>query len=202
VAPDGRSRVSGVVLAGGASRRLGGGLPKQLREWHGEPLVRRVARRALASRLDEVLVVVGHRGDEVRDALHGLAVRIVDNPRHAEGQSTSVVAGLAALAAHRDGAIFIPADMPHLDAALLDRLIAVWEATAAPIVLPSHRGRRGAPVLFDRRLFDELARIRGDEGGRQLFPAHEEEIVEVPIASKEALQDVDTAHDLTGAGEG
>jgi len=192
----GTSRVSGVVLAAGASRRLPGDLPKQLLEWRGEPLVRRVARQARASRLAEVLVVIGHRGDAVRQALAGLDVGIVENPSYAEGQSTSVVAGLTALTASSRAAIFIPADMPNLEAPLFDRLIAAWEESDAPIVLPSHRGRRGAPVLFDRRLFAQLAAIRGDEGGRQLFPAHEAEIVEVEVESAEALRDVDSEEDL------
>ncbi len=189
----GRGGVSGVVLAAGRSTRFAGPVPKQLALVEGEPLVRRTARRALASRLAEVLVVVGFAADEVRAALAGLPVRIVENPDFATGQSSSVRAGLAAVEAGAGAAMFLPADQPRLSAEAIDRIVAKWEATSGPIVVPTFQGRRGAPVVFDRALFPELATIAGDEGGRQLFPRHEGEIVEVPLPSAEPLSDLDEA---------
>lgn len=195
--------VAGVVLAAGRSTRLPGARPKQLLDWRGEPLVRHVARQAQASQLTPVVVVVGHAAQEVQQALTGLGVEIVPNARFAEGQSVSVRAGLERLeqvAPACGAAAFLPADLPHLEAGLIDRLIVTWEASGAPIVLPAYRGRRGAPVLFDRRLFAELATIAGDVGGRQLFPAYEREIVEVELDSATPLLDVDTEEDLERLG--
>ncbi len=184
--------VSGVILAAGPSTRFGDAGPKQLLPFRGEPLVRRIARQALASQLEEVVVVVGYRSEEVRGALQGLAVRIVDNPRWESGQSSSVKVGLRSVDARAGAAMFLPADQPYLTSAVIDRILQAYQRSGGPIVVPVFRGQRGAPVLFDRALFGELARIEGDRGGRQLFADHPEEIVEVTLPSRRALLDVDT----------
>ncbi|HRC87203.1 MAG TPA: nucleotidyltransferase family protein, partial [Thermoanaerobaculia bacterium] len=150
-----RARISAVLLAAGRSTRFGGDQPKQLYPWEGEPLVRRTARAALAAGFDELLVVVGHRSREVEAALAGMAVKVVANPRFAEGKASSVAAGLAAVSPRSAAAVFLPCDQPWLDTELLLGLAEAYRLTSAGstgggIVVPSFEGRRGAPVLFDR----------------------------------------------------
>lgn len=189
------SNVSGVILAAGPSSRFGTDLPKQLWPIEGETLVRRVARRALSSRLAEVVVVVGHRAGQVSAALDGLQVEVVENPGFSAGQACSVRAGLRAVGSDASGTLFMPVDQPHLDVDLIDDLIGLFETTGGPIVVPTFEGTRGAPVLFARSLFPELDRLEGDAGGRQLFPLHDDGIVELPLADSTPLQDVDTPED-------
>ena len=179
----------GVVLAAGGSRRFGGPQPKQLVEIDGEPAVRRAARVALAARLDGVAVVTGHAAEGVRRALGGLAVELVHNPAWREGQSGSVRAGLAAVAAGAAAVVFVPCDQPFLTSELIDRLIARHAAGGAVIVAPSWRGRRGAPVLIDRALFAEIDGITGDAGARQLFGRHT--VAEVGLGYEAPLLDFD-----------
>lgn len=203
MATDGSSRsaagravqVSGVLLAAGESSRMDEGQVKQLLPVGSEPLVRRVAREAVASRLSEVIVVVGFAADDVRQALAGLDVRIIDNPGYGEGQSTSVKAGLAVIEPTADAALFIPADQPFLTSAIIDRLIATYQESGGPIVLPVYQERRGAPVLLDRSLFPELSRITGDEGGRQLVRRQPDKVIAVVLDSEKPLLDIDTAED-------
>jgi molybdenum cofactor cytidylyltransferase len=184
--------VAGVVLAAGESRRMGQGPPKQLLSFEGEPLVRRVARVALASSLDEVIVVVGHAAADVRQALAALSVRTVTNPDYAAGQSTSVKVGLENVAPTADAAMFIPVDQPLITPRFIDRLVSAYSRTRAAIVLPTHAGRRGAPVLLDRTLFLELAKITGDAGGRQILDRYTDRIVSVPLEDPAPLLDIDT----------
>lgn len=192
------SRIAGIVLAAGSSRRFTGGAAKQLARIDGEPLVRRIARRALASRLDRILVVVGHESATVSAVLAGLAVEVVDNPDHPEGQSTSVRAGLSRLGTESDAAIFLPVDQPGVTAELLDRLIERFESGRASIVIPTCRGRRRSPVLVARDLFARLARIDGDEGGRQIFAeVAAERVAELEIDDPSTLDDIDTVEDLS-----
>jgi molybdenum cofactor cytidylyltransferase len=191
-----RGSVSGVVLAAGGSERFGGPLPKQLAPFAGEPLVRRAVRVALAADLGEVLVVTGHRAVEVEAALAGLPVTVVSNPEWAQGQSTSVKAALERLAPTAAAAIFLACDQPFLDAALIDQLVEAWRESGGPIVAPTHRGRRGAPTLFDRSLFGELGRITGDTGGRQVIARHLQAVVGVELPDARPLADVDTVEDL------
>ncbi|MDX1389331.1 MAG: nucleotidyltransferase family protein, partial [Acidobacteriota bacterium] len=196
--PGDASTVSGVVLAAGSSKRFGGDTPKQLLEIGAEPLVRRTVASALGANLSEVIVVVGHRGADVRAALDGLAARIVENPRFSEGQSTSVATGLRAVDPRARAAMFIPCDQPFLTVAVLDALIAAFDRTGGPIVVPQHGGRRGAPVTFARALFAELEAIEGDVGGRSILPCHEDDIVTVELDNGQPLLDINTPEDYDG----
>lgn len=193
--PDGQSTplVTGVILAAGRSSRFSGARPKQLHRVEGQPLVARTARTALASRLRQIVVVAGHYGAEVGAALAGLAIEVVENPDFAEGQSTSVHAGLSRVEADAEAAMFIPCDLPHLDADTIDRLIATYAESRGPIVVPVFERTRRAPVLIDRSLFAEIETITGDEGARQIFALHEAKIVEVGFASDAPFRDLDRA---------
>ncbi len=191
-----QAECSGVILAAGTSSRFAGASePKQLLELDGRPLLRRVAEAALGSRLAEVVAVLGHAADRVAGALSGLEVRTVENPDYRRGQSTSVRAGLASVAPAARAVLFLPADQPLVSSRLIDRLIETWEAGAG-IAVPVCAGERGAPVLFDRAFFAELAALEGDAGGRRLLPRHPDEIVEVEVEDPAELADVDTVDDL------
>lgn len=190
------SAVAGVILAAGRSERFVGRSTKLLAELEGEALVRRVVRAALGSRLDQVVVVLGHAAAEIRHALAGFEVAWVRNPDYAVGQSTSVRAGLEQVASSMRAAVFLPADQPLVSSALIDRLIAAYEESGRPIVRPRAGGRPGAPILWDRSLFPELAEIVGDSGGRQLMARYAGEVLDVEIEDPRALADIDTIDDL------
>jgi molybdenum cofactor cytidylyltransferase len=185
-------RVAAIVLAAGRSTRMGGP-NKLLAEIGGKPLVRIAAEQALASRARPVVVVTGHQRDQVEAALKGLAVKIVHNPDFAEGLSTSLKVGIAALPADVDGTIVCLGDMPQVDAALIDRLVGAFDPEkGALVVVPTIAGKRGNPVVWSRRFFGDLAKLDGDVGARHLIGSYPEAVVEVPLTGHAALVDVDT----------
>jgi molybdenum cofactor cytidylyltransferase len=193
--PDGR-RVAAIVLAAGRSTRMGGP-NKLLAEVGGKPLARIAAEEALASRADPVIVVTGHQRERVEQTLAGLKVRFVHNPDYADGLSTSLKAGIAAVPAEADGAVVCLGDMPQVRAALIDRMIAAFDpARGALVVVPTIEGKRGNPVLWSRRFFPELAGLEGDVGARHLIGAYGEALTEVP-ADAAALIDIDTPEALS-----
>ena len=188
--------VAAVVLAAGRSTRMGGP-NKLLQSVGGRALVRIAAETALASRASQVVVVTGHQAAEVEAALQGLSVTFVHNPDYAEGLSTSVRTGIAALPASVDAAVICLGDMPRVGAALIDRLIEAFDpSSGALIVLPSHVGQRGNPVLWARRFFEDLKALEGDTGARQILARHGDGIVEVPVTDEGASFDVDTPEAL------
>ncbi len=197
--PDGPPKVAAIVLAAGSSRRMGG--PNKLTATiDGRPIVRIAVEAALASRAEPVIVVTGHRSTEVEAALGGLEVRFVHNPDHAGGLSTSLQRGIESLAPETDGAVVVLADMPRVDAATIDRLIAAFDPGAdALIVVPTFEGKRGNPVLWSRRLFADLLAVEGDTGGRHLIGANRDAVVEVEVGPAVAI-DVDTPEGLAAAG--
>jgi molybdenum cofactor cytidylyltransferase len=184
--------VGTIVLAAGRSTRMGGP-NKLLAEIAGRPLVRIAVEQALASRARPVVVVTGHQRAEVEAALKGLSITTVHNPDYAHGLSTSLKAGIAALPANVDGAVVCLGDMPQVDAALIERLIAAFDPEqGALVVVPSIAGKRGNPVVWSRRFFADLAQLEGDVGARHLIGSYPEAVVEVSVTGRAALIDVDT----------
>ena len=183
--------VAGIILAAGASRRMG--RSKQLLLWRGKPFICQVAHTALDAGLAPAVVVTGAEADDVRAALAGVPVEIVHNPGWAEGQSTSVRMGLQALSPETTAAIFLLADQPHIPVELVRALAERHAQTQPPIVAPMIEGRRGNPVLFDRSTFPDLMSLRGDAGGRLLFSRYS--ITAVPWDDASLLLDVDTLED-------
>lgn len=185
-------RVAAIVLAAGRSTRMGGP-NKLLAEIRGTPIVRIAAEQALASRAAPVIVVTGHQREQVEGALKGLSVALAHNPDFADGLSTSLKAGLAALPDDVDGAIVILADMPQVDAALIDKLLAAFDPERGSLaVVPTIEGKRGNPVVWSRRFFPSLMTLEGDVGARHLIGENVDAVTEVPVDGQAALVDVDT----------
>ena len=190
-------RIAAVVLAAGASRRMGGA-DKLLADLNGAPLVRRTVERVLESTARPVAAVVADA--RVAAALNGLPVQIVFNSDAASGMASSLKAGLAALPVDVDGAAVCLGDMPQAPGALIDRLIAAFEPLAVRgIIAPTRRGRRGHPVLWGRGLFGEIAKLTGDVGARAVLEAHSDKLFLLETDDDGALFDVDTPDDLEKA---
>jgi molybdenum cofactor cytidylyltransferase len=184
--------VTAVVLAAGASRRFGA--HKLLVPLGGMPLVARTVGAVAASAADDVVVVLGRDARRVRRALADLRAAFVTNPAFAEGMSTSLRAGVAAVPAQADALVVVLADQPELASDAIDLVIAAFRDSGAPIVRPVYDGVPGHPVLFSRALFPELALVTGDEGARAVLARHAARVLDVPVAAP-APRDVDTVDD-------
>jgi molybdenum cofactor cytidylyltransferase len=186
-----------IVLAAGASiRMVRQKLTLPLAD--GRPLVRAAVEQVLAADLDDVVVVLGREAEAVASALRGLPIRMVVNPRYAEGQSTSLRAGLDALAQGTEAAVVALGDQPLPDPQLLRQLVKAFRTSGRPIVAPVYRDGRGNPVLFASAVFDELRRVEGDRGGRPVIARDPERVAEVPVDAPMPA-DIDTPEDYEAA---
>lgn len=191
-------RVAGMVLAAGSSRRMGS-RNKLLIDVAGTPMVRRVAETALQAGLEPVVTVVGHGGEEVRQALRGLSLTLVANDRPQDGLSRSLRLGVEALPAV-DAAVVLLGDMPWVRSADVEALVAAFDPSASrEICVPVHGGSRGNPVLWSARFFPEISALEGDVGARSLLARHAEVVHEVTGVGAGVLQDVDTPEALAAA---
>jgi len=199
--PQQAPRVAIVILAAGRSTRMGGP-NKLLAEVDGHPLVVHAAKAALRSQAVEVVVVLGHMADEVKAVVERAVpaksrLRFVANADFADGISTSVRAGIGALGKDIDAAIVQLGDMPAVSAPLLDRLIAAFNPVEGrSICVPTVRGKRGNPVLWDRRFFAEIGKLSGDSGAKHLIGEHTDLVCEVEMSGEAALTDIDTPEAL------
>ncbi len=194
--PQGRPRVTAIVLAAGASRRMRGA-DKLLEAVDGAPVLRRVVEAALASSADETLVVLPPDPGARARALDGLAARQVTAADCAEGMAASLRAGLAAASGSADAAVVMLADMPEVTAGAVERLIAAYDPGEGREICRavSADGRPGHPVLFGRRFFESLASLRGDRGAREVLAEAVDFVVDVPTEGRAAVTDLDTPED-------
>jgi len=189
-------RVAGVVLAAGASRRMGKN--KMLLELEGESLVRRASRRALAAGLSPVVVVLGHEAARARAALAGLAVEIALNPDFTGPTSGSLHAALELLGADVEAAVVLLGDMVHVSEAALAELVSRARASDAPLVVSRYGDVTAPPLLFRRVLFGELLAWTGEGCGKAVVQAHKHEALYVDRPAA-VLVDVDTPADFQAA---
>ncbi len=184
--------VSAVVLAAGASKRLGS--PKQLLDIAGSSMIEHVLRALRITSVDEIIVVLGHEAAQIVRHVPAWC-RVVYNASWEEGIASSMRTGLAAVHPRAEAVIFILADQPNVGSQAVERILQAYYGSTKPIVAPVHQGQRGNPVLFDRSLFPALETLQGDVGGRQVMARFEKRILTVEMPSAEVFFDIDTAAD-------
>ena len=184
--------IVGLLLAAGGARRFGS--QKLVAQFQGRALVCHAA-DALASATDATIAVVGRDADVVRDALHGVVSRVVQNHDWATGMASSVRVGIDALPHDAEAVVIALGDQPGVDPEVGRAVIARWRESGTPIVVPRFRDGRGHPVLFAREVFDELRSLVGDAGARGVIERAPERVSEVVIDST-VPSDIDTPEDL------
>lgn len=160
-----RGLIAGLVLAAGASVRHRGGL-KLLLPFDGITVVGASVRAPVTAGLRPIVVVVGHRAEEVRAAVGEEEVEFVENPRYGEGVAGSLSAGIHHLAADSDvaAAAILLGDEPGVSPAVIRDVAEAWRGAGAPVARAVYRDRPGHPVIVDRSLFALLQGAEGDRG--------------------------------------
>ncbi len=184
-------QLAGLVLAAGGASRFGS--PKVLAPFQGEPLVRRAALLLSPLCPAGVFVVTGDGEAAIRTVLDGTGATCVPNPGWAEGLSSSLRAGVAALPPEAEAVMILLADTPAVTGADLATLVAAWQVEPQLVTAANYGDRAGPPVILPRSVWPELAALRGDQGARSLLQWHTE-LITVPMPH--AALDVDTPADL------
>ncbi len=196
---DAPPKVAALILAAGLSRRMGA-RNKLLEEVDGKAMIVSVVDALLASRARPVIVVLGHEAGRVRTALEDHPVAFVDNPDFARGLSTSLRSGIEALPVDADAVVVCLGDMPRISPAHIDSLIdAFAPADGRAICVPTVAGKRGNPVLWGRRFFDEMRTVEGDIGAREIIRRHADVVHAVAVDDEAILIDIDNPEDLAAA---
>ncbi|MCP3998481.1 MAG: NTP transferase domain-containing protein [bacterium] len=196
--------IGGIVMAAGMSERMDGPLPKQLLPFSGRPLVAVAAANAAASMLDEVVIVTGHRGTEVAAAVAGVGVAVVNNPEFANGNMTSLRAGHAAIP-DCDAYVLLLADIPGVTTAMIDAMVAAWNAFHPWAAVAEYRKERRHPLLLSAAAMGSVLSATEPRAVWNLLEAASVgEVLAVHFGS-DAPDDINTAADyeaLTGNGLG
>jgi molybdenum cofactor cytidylyltransferase len=187
--------ITGIVLAAGASSRLG--RPKQLLDLAGKPLLQHVVDAAQSARLDEIIVVLGHAAPTVARAVTlPAAARFVINLDHAQGQSTSLRAGLKAADARSAAGVILLGDQPGIRPDAVASVVEAWRGGQHPVVQASYSATPAHPTLLDRSVWIEIEGVTGDQGARAILPAHPGWLRLVEVGG-DPPDDIDTEEDYS-----
>jgi len=194
--------VPGVVLAAGASARMGRTKALLPTGMPGETFLSRIASTLVAAGVDDVVVVVDAARPEVAAAGRALPgpIRLVANPEPQRGQLSSMLAALDVV--DRPGVLGMLvtlADVPLVSVETVRALLAAHRRTRAPVVRPEMEGAHGHPVIFDRAVFDELRRATAPGGAKIVIRAHAADELCVRVSDPGAFLDVDTPEDYERA---
>jgi len=193
------ANIAAIILGAGKSSRMGGP-NKLLATLEGKTLVRHVAEAASAADLSETILVTGHLAPDVSKQVSDLSISLIHNPDYGDGMAGSIRAGMNALPANIDAVIILLGDMPKIDATVLDKLITAYREHAHTLIVTATAdGKRGNPVLWDKRFFDALKSLSGDVGARHIIAENPDFVTEVEIGSAARL-DLDTPEALKAAG--
>lgn len=185
--------VVGIILAAGQCSRMGG--IKQMLSFKGKTILQLVIDNSVASSLESVIVVLGHRADLIAPTIAGKGVTVTINEDYESGQSSSVKAGMRALPEGTDAVLFMLGDQPLVAPGTINQILEAYRTSGSPIVLPVFDGKRGNPVLFSRETFQRLNLLEGDSGARPLFEEYAGRIQQVQVDDPYIHFDIDTEED-------
>jgi molybdenum cofactor cytidylyltransferase len=188
--------VSAVILAAGTSTRMG--RAKQLLPLGGTTVLACTIDNVRSAGLDQIVLVLGAGAEAIRrqlpqSLLEGL--KVVVNQAYAQGMASSLREGLSALHPQTGAALIILGDQPFIRPQTLHEIMAGYHRSGAQIVIPSHQGERGNPVLLGRSVFSEVMTLDGDTGCRAIFANHLEAILKVEVEDPGILLDIDDQDD-------
>ena len=198
-----RDGVAAILLAAGESSRME--QPKPLLEWGGLPLLQYQIKQLCETSVTEIVVVLGHRADELLPLVEGLAdtprLHTVINQEYQKGKTTSIKAGLRSLTSNPKAVMQLSVDQPR-PSRLLQQQIDAHLRGGYLISVPSHDGKRGHPPMFDASLLPELLEIFEERlGVREVMERHSDALRRVPMDSAIVLTNLNTPEEYRSAKE-
>ncbi len=180
--------VAAILLAGGESSRMGA--PKPLLEWDGYTLIEYQLAQLKGPPVDRVVVVLGHRADEVLPHVHRAGAQAVVNELYAQGRASSLRVGAAVLPEDTASIIVLNVDQPRPHD-VMARLVDVHRRSSNLITIPTYERRRGHPPVLDGSLLPELRAVNeATLGLRAIIEKHAEDVSELAFETESVLLDL------------
>jgi molybdenum cofactor cytidylyltransferase len=183
--------IDAIVLAAGQSRRMGKSKP--LLRFGDTTFLEQIVSVLHRSQIERVTVVLGANAEMIANSVDLSEVDVVVNANYERGQLSSLIAGLRRTPIDTEAILLCLVDNPFITPEIVDQIVEVFKQTQSPIVLPTFNGRRGHPVLFSRRMFDDLLSAPPEAGARHVVHLHEGQVIEVEMPDDAILTKIDTA---------
>lgn len=187
-------RVSAVILAAGASRRMG--LSKMLLPWGDSSVIQKVAGTLLDAGVEQPVVVTGRSSQEVRQLLAGQPVRWAHNPDFENSEMlTSLQIGIRELPNDLDAFLVVLGDQPQIEPKIIHKILSQAQISASPLLIPSYHMHRGHPWLIKKTLWAELMTLGEGATLRQFLNRQAGQIEYLNVDTDTVLMDLDTPED-------
>ena len=186
------SEVSAILLSAGRSERMGAFKP--LLPFGSTTVIRSCIDNLRHAGVEEIVVVVGHRAEDLKQSLADLDLRFAVNPDPTSEMSASIGYGLRELPPATKAALIALTDQPAVPPDVIRAVVSEW-ISGERLVIPEFQGRGGHPVLVDLRYREELLHLDSVGGLRSFFRAHQEQVRRLPVDSHFIARDIDTWDD-------
>jgi molybdenum cofactor cytidylyltransferase len=186
------STVVGIILAAGRSRRMGAFKP--LLPFGDSTVIDSCISNLREGGVEEVIVVIGHRGEVLRKHLAGSKITLIDNPDPEGEMSSSIAYGVQAVAPGEGAFILTPADYPAIPSAVISQLLSEWR-NGSLLIKPTWQDRGGHPVLVDMSFRSALLNLDSERGLKGFFEDHMDQVRRLPVGSNYIARDLDTWDD-------
>jgi CTP:molybdopterin cytidylyltransferase MocA len=184
--------VAAVILAAGLSSRMGSFKP--LLPWGKQTVIESCINYLRDGGVDSIVVVAGHREEDIRRRLASASVTFAVNADPASAMSASIEAGVRQLPSDADATFITPADYPAISPAIVSAITTEW-THGFRLIKPTYRDRGGHPVLIDLSLRSELLSLEPTRSLKDLFAAHQDEVRRLAVNSPYIARDIDTWDD-------
>jgi molybdenum cofactor cytidylyltransferase len=189
--------IAAIVIAAGESRRFKGQI-KQLIDWLGKPLIAHILSIILEIQFSPIHVVLGAHFDQINPIVRNLPVKVIHNKDWRKGKGTSISLGIQLLPENILAAMVFVVDQPFLSTQIIRKIQSEFSKNKnAEIIAPYYQGIQGNPVLFSKKVFPDLIKLREEKGGKEIMKRYKAK--KVPWTDEKILLDIDTVEDYEAA---
>ncbi len=188
-----RSEIKAIVLGAGRSSRMG--ITKQMLPVGGMTMLQQTISNLLNCPLSGIVVVLGHEAEKIQPLIQAYPVVVVINRDFEKGMSSSIRCAMEQLEPSCGSVLIALGDQPFIQGRIVNRLIDEYLGSDKGIAYPIHAGKRGHPIILDRKYEDEIKLLEGDIGCRQILEAHPEDHLAVEVEDERILWDIDSPAD-------
>jgi molybdenum cofactor cytidylyltransferase len=186
------SEVSAILLAAGRSERMG--TFKPLLPFGETTVIRTCIQNLRGAGVEDIVVVLGHRADELRRTITDLHLRFAINVDSTSEMSASIACGLKELIPETQAALIALTDQPSVPPDVIRSIVKEWTVEGR-MIIPEFQGQGGHPVLVDLRFRQELLNLDSGRGLKSFFDVHKEQVFRLPVNSPFIARDMDTWDD-------
>ena len=189
--------ISAILLAAGQSKRMINE-NKLIKKYKNIPLIKHSVSNALNSSIDELLIVLGYQKEVIEKIIEeNKKIKFITNPNFESGIASSIKKGLESLSKETEAFFICLGDMPNVNKEIYNQLInASFSNKDKEIFVPYYQERQANPILFSKKMKNEIKKIEGDFGAKKIIANNKKKVFKLSIQEKGTITDFNNINDF------